>query len=123
MASAEFYRCCTLWVEHMREYGFDVDVKSVSETGSLRALFGIPDSLASCHTAVAGDYWVEGHVPADLVSRLLEERPHSISGIAVPGMPLGSPGMEAPNATTYDVVTFDDQGNVEVYETVHGQSR
>lgn len=115
--------CCTLWVEHMREYGFDVDVKSVSETRSLRAHFGIPDSLASCHTAVAGDYWVEGHVPADLVSRLLAEHPDAIRGIAAPGMPLGSPGMEAPNATTYDVVTLDDQGNVEVYETVHGQSR
>lgn len=112
--------CCTLWAEHMQEHGFDVDVKSVSETRSLRAHLGIPDSLASCHTAVVGDYWVEGHVPADLISRLLADNPTDIEGIAVPGMPLGSPGMEAPDASTYEVVTLDDQGTVEVYETVQG---
>jgi hypothetical protein len=114
--------CCTLWAEHMQEHGFDVDVKSVSETRSLRAHLGIPDSLASCHTAVVGDYWVEGHAPADLISRLLADNPTDIEGIAAPGMPLGSPGMEAPNASTYEVVTLDDQGTVDVYETVQGRT-
>lgn len=112
--------CCTLWAEHMQENGFTVEVKSVSETQTLRAQLGIPDHLASCHTAVVGDYWVEGHVPAELVSRLLAENPNDIEGIAAPGMPLGSPGMEAPNASTYKVVTVDARGEVEVYETVQG---
>jgi hypothetical protein len=70
---------------------------------------------------VVGDYWVEGHVPADLISRLLAENPNDIEGIAAPGMPLGSPGMEAPNASTYQVVTVDARGAVKVYETVHGR--
>lgn len=114
--------CCTLWAEHMQENGFAVDVKMVSETQSLRSHLGIPDRLASCHTAVVGDYWVEGHVPADLIARLLAESPSHVEGIAAPGMPLGSPGMEAPNASTYEVVTLDDQGAVEVYETVRGRT-
>jgi hypothetical protein len=113
--------CCTLWAEHMQENGFTVEVTSVSETQTLRAQLGIPDHLASCHTAVVGDYWVEGHVPADLISRLLAENPNDIEGIAAPGMPLGSPGMEAPNASTYQVVTVDARGAVKVYETVHGR--
>lgn len=113
--------CCTLWAEHMQEHGFTVEVKSVSETQTLRSQLGIPDQLASCHTAMVGDYWVEGHVPADLISRLLAEKPNNIEGIAAPGMPLGSPGMEAPNASAYTVVTLDDRGEVEVYETVQGR--
>lgn len=113
--------CCALWAEHMQENGFAVEMKSVSETQTLRTQLGIPDHLASCHTAVVGDYWVEGHVPADLVSRLLAENPEHVEGIAAPGMPLGSPGMEAPNAPTYEVVTLDDRGDVEVYETVQGR--
>lgn len=114
--------CCTLWAEHLQDNGFDVDVKMVSETGSLRAQLGIPERLASCHTAVVGDYWVEGHVPADQVTRLLEEHPVHIRGIAAPGMPLGSPGMEAPGATSFEVVSFDDRGRVELYETVQGRT-
>lgn len=114
--------CCTLWAEHMQANGFAVEVQSVSETQTLRTQLGIPDQLASCHTAVVGDYWVEGHVPADLISRLLAENPSHIEGIAAPGMPLGSPGMEAPNPSTYTVVTVDARGEVELYETVQGRS-
>ena len=76
----------------------------------------VPDDLASCHTATVGGYTVEGHVPADDISRLLREKP-AIAGIAVGGMPIGSPGMEGPNPRPYDVLSFDKTGKTAVYST------
>lgn len=87
--------CCEGWVAHMRQAGFTVAVHVVEDPGTVRRARGLPDALASCHTGVIGGYAIEGHVPAADVARLLDERPEAI-GLAVPGMPMGSPGMEAP---------------------------
>jgi hypothetical protein len=86
--------CCDGWIAHMRQAGFTTTVRVTSDVRAVRLARGLPDALASCHTGVIGGYAVEGHVPAADVVRLLAERPEAV-GIAVPGMPLGSPGMEA----------------------------
>ncbi len=114
--------CCGIWVDHMKQSGFNVDVIVVAETNSVRSRLGVPRELASCHTAVAGDYWIEGHVPADLVQKLLREQPADIKGIAVPGMIPGSPGMESPNPVKYQVISVDDSGEKAVYAIRKGSS-
>jgi hypothetical protein len=96
-------------VEHLRQNGFQVKVESATNLRSLKAKHRVPAELEACHTALVGGYVVEGHVPADLISRLLRERPN-VSGLAVPGMPIGSPGMEVAGQppTRYDVFTFHE---------------
>ncbi len=106
--------CCGMWSEHMRANGFAVNVREVEDVDPVKALYGVPPALASCHTAVVDGYVVEGHVPADLVKRLLAERPEA-RGLAVPGMPAGSPGMEGAGREPYDVFIFDDRGKIAVY--------
>ena len=108
--------CCTEWVAHLRRHGFRVRSEDVAELQPVKARHGVPPELQSCHTALVGGYVVEGHVPADLVERLLRERP-KVAGIAVPGMPVGSPGMEVPGARAerYRVLTFDRDGKTEVF--------
>lgn len=88
--------CCTAWVNHMRAAGFRARIQEQSDLAPIRQAQGIPDALAACHTALIGGYALEGHVPAQDVRRLLTERPRAI-GLAVPAMPLGSPGMEMPD--------------------------
>ncbi|HYD26100.1 DUF411 domain-containing protein [Brevundimonas sp.] len=88
--------CCGGWVTHMRQAGFTVAVHVVEDPGTVRRARGLPDSVASCHTAVIDGYAIEGHVPAGDVVRLLAERPQAV-GLAAPGMPMGSPGMETPD--------------------------
>jgi hypothetical protein len=104
--------CCSLWVEHMRREGFTVEVTDTPELAAIKDTLGVPAGLGSCHTARIGDYVVEGHVPAADVKRLLRERPEGVTGIAVPGMPIGSPGMEVPGrpADPYTVVAFGPAG-------------
>jgi hypothetical protein len=114
--------CCNKWVDHLRENNLSVSVVNVRETQSTQQRLGVPATLGSCHTAKVGDYFVEGHVPADLVQQLLDEQPEGIRGIAVPGMPIGSPGMEGPNPVEYEVVSVDLQGDVAVYATRQGQT-
>lgn len=99
--------CCAKWVEHMQAHGYKVVVHDTEQMTPVKAELGVPEGLASCHTATVGGYVVEGHVPAADVDRLLKERP-TVAGIAVPGMPTGSPGMEVPGAPSdrYDVVAF-----------------
>jgi hypothetical protein len=106
--------CCQDWVEHIEEHGFTVTVHDTSTLTEVKARRNVPQALQSCHTAEVGGYVVEGHVPADLVQRLLKERP-AVVGLAVPGMPMGSPGMEGPRKDPYDVVTFDRRGQTAVY--------
>lgn len=99
--------CCTAWVKHLQRHQFKVVVKQTEDLSSIKAQRHVPDELASCHTAVVGDYAIEGHVPASEVKRLLAERPKA-QGIAVPGMPVGSPGMEQGNQKdAYAVILFD----------------
>jgi hypothetical protein len=110
--------CCTGWVTHMRQHGFRVKTEDLTDLQPIKTRHGVPDELQSCHTALVGGYIVEGHVPADLVERLLRERPR-IVGLAVPGMPVGSPGMEVPGvpADRYRVLTFDRSGKTGVFAT------
>lgn len=113
--------CCSKWVDHMRQAGFTVTVDDLSndDLQKLKAKLGVPPAVHSCHTGRVAGYLVEGHIPADTVKRLLKERP-KIAGIAVPGMPIGSPGMEVPGARPqpYDVVTFDTAGTTKVFATI-----
>ncbi|MFC4174423.1 DUF411 domain-containing protein [Microvirga sp. GCM10011540] len=103
--------CCGAWVDHVRAAGFPVEVVESPEVNRLKVRLGVPQSLASCHTAEVGGYVIEGHVPADAIKRLLAEKPHA-KGLAVPGMPVGSPGMEVDGVEndTYDVVLFGAEG-------------
>lgn len=106
--------CCAKWIDHLEAHGFSVDAKDTEEMDQVKATLGVPRQLESCHTGIAGGYVIEGHVPAEDVKRLLAERP-KVAGIAVPGMPLGSPGMEAPRSQRYDVLTFTREGRTEVF--------
>lgn len=107
--------CCGNWVEHLRKAGFEVSVENVPDTAPYRHKYGIPDSLLSCHTGIVGNYALEGHVPAAEVQRLLRERPNA-RGLAVPGMPVGSPGMEGATTQPYSVMLVDAQGKASVYQ-------
>ena len=110
--------CCSDWVDHLEENGFAVTVVDQTDVSPVKAAHGVPKELASCHTAVVEGYAVEGHVPADVIRRLLKERP-AVKGIAVPGMPAGSPGMEmGDRQDRYEVFTFDENGPKDVY-SVH----
>ena len=103
--------CCTAWADHVRQAGFPVEVIEAPAMSRVKARLGVPQALASCHTAEVGGYVVEGHVPAPAIKRLLAEKP-SARGLAVPGMPVGSPGMEVEGAAPdiYDVVLFGPAG-------------
>ena len=101
--------CCSKWVDHLRDHGFSVNVTELDNVTPIKLENGVPRRLASCHTAIAEGYVVEGHVPAADLRRLLSERP-KISGLAVPGMPIGSPGMEGPNPERYQVLSFGAGG-------------
>jgi hypothetical protein len=106
--------CCASWVDHLKSAGFAPTVHIVPTTDAVPPRKGMPESLHSCHTATLEGYTVEGHVPADVIKQLLKERP-KIAGIAVPGMPAGSPGMESPNPQRYDVIAYDATGKTSVF--------
>ena len=109
--------CCVKWIQHMEDAGFKVETQDRQDMGSIKQQYGVPRTTWSCHTAVVGDYIIEGHVPATYVKRLLEEKP-AVKGLAVPGMPIGSPGMEGANPQSYDVVTFTRDHTTSVYAHV-----
>lgn len=113
--------CCGAWVEHMRAAGFPVQVEERADLEPVRQRLGVPYGKGSCHTAQVGGYFVEGHVPADDVKRLLAERPRA-RGLVVPGMPLGSPGMETPDGRVqpYTVERVEPDGTTAAYAR-HGQ--
>ena len=113
--------CCVKWARHLEANGFEVETIDVPDVGPIKAKHGVPDELGSCHTALVDGYVVEGHVPVADIHRLLKERP-PVDGIAVPGMPIGSPGMEGANPESYDVVTFDEGMSVGVFATHQGVS-
>lgn len=104
--------CCMAWAEHMRAAGFAVVAKNVEDIVGVKNAAGVPMEMASCHTAQVGGYFIEGHVPADDVKRLLKEKP-AARGLAVPGMPVGSPGMEHPSGHVdpYRVVLVGKDGS------------
>ena len=109
--------CCNKWIDHLESNGFSVNATNVPDVTPIKAENGLPPRLASCHTAIVEGYLVEGHVPAEDIRRLLRERP-KVSGLAVPGMPIGSPGMEGHNPERYQVLSFGPEG-VSLFAT-HG---
>ena len=109
--------CCNGWVDHMKAAGFVVDARNTTDLMTVKRDGGVPPQMSSCHTAIIDGYVVEGHVPAEQVKQLLAERP-AVAGIAVPGMPIGSPGMEGPNARPYQVLSFSHAGEASVFATV-----
>ena len=107
--------CCDKWIEHLQANGFTVKAQNVADIMPYKSANGVPPALASCHTAKVDGYVIEGHVPAADIKRLLKERP-KVLGLSVPGMPIGSPGMEqGAHKERYDVLTFDNAGKTSVY--------
>jgi hypothetical protein len=106
--------CCGKWVEHLKANGFTVKVQEVNDTSAYEKQNHVPRTMESCHTAVVNGYTIEGHVPAAEIKRLLNEKPKAV-GLAVPGMPVGSPGMEAAHSEAFSVFVFDEGGRTSVY--------
>lgn len=112
--------CCKAWVKHLAKEGFAPTAHDRGDMDALKDSLGVPAALRSCHTAVAGRYLIEGHVPASDISKLLAARPANIGGLAVPGMPIGSPGMEmGGRADRFDVIAFGPAGHTHVFAS-HG---
>lgn len=108
-------QCCSKWVTHLRDNGFSVEISSQLSMQPVKRKMGVPSDLSACHTAVVGNYVVEGHVPAGEVKRLLKKKPN-VRGLAVPGMPAGSPGMEQGGyVEPYDVLAFNPSGETSVF--------
>ena len=107
--------CCGQWIEHMKAAGFNVKDEIIEDVNSIKEQYGLPGTLASCHTAIADGYVIEGHIPAEDVQRLLLDKP-DIAGIAVPGMPIGSPGMESGDyVEPYAVFSFIEDGSTKIF--------
>lgn len=108
--------CCALWVEHLRKAGFTATVTDVGDMTAIKTRHGVPQKTRSCHTALVGGYVLEGHVPAEDVQRLLKQRT-AVAGLAVPGMPIGSPGMEVAGMKPqpFDVLAFDKAGQTTIF--------
>ena len=106
--------CCGKWVEYMQANGFAATVNNLADVTPVKMKHGVPPRLTSCHTTLVGGYVIEGHVPVEDIRRLLKEKP-AVVGLAAPGMPAGSPGMDVPNSPPYDVVSFDKNGQTRVF--------
>ncbi len=108
--------CCSAWVKHVRAAGYEVETHDVDDVMPFKRKYGVPADLASCHTAVVDGYAIEGHVPADVIDKLLREKPKHAKVLAVPGMPAGSPGMEmGGRKDAYNVILVDAKGTRAVY--------
>ena len=108
--------CCIRWIGHLQANGFKVDARDVEDLQPIRRQFGVSAEIEACHTALIDGYVIEGHVPAADIRRLLKERP-KVTGLTVPDMPVGSPGMEGPNPEPYDVLTFEPNGRTRVFSS------
>ncbi|HET9292747.1 MAG TPA: DUF411 domain-containing protein [Gemmatimonadales bacterium] len=106
--------CCAKWVDHIKATGIQVKTIDVEDLSDVKEASGVPAPLQTCHTAVIQGYVVEGHVPGDVVQQLLRDKP-AIAGVAVPGMPVGSPGMEGSPKQSYDVIAWDKAGKTRVF--------
>lgn len=114
--------CCGDWVSHLRKSGFEVVINNVNDTGPIRKQFGLADKFGACHTARLNGYVIEGHVPAQELNRLLDERPVAL-GLAVPGMPMGSPGMDAGGSRdAYSVLLVQSDGKSRIYQSYPSKS-
>jgi len=108
--------CCANWVRYMQANGFTATTTEMTDVTPMKVQNGVPARAYSCHTTLVAGYVIEGHVPVEDIRRLLKEKP-AIAGLAAPGMPAGSPGMDVPNSPSYDVVAFDKAGKVSVFAT------
>jgi hypothetical protein len=108
--------CCVKWIDHLEENGFSVTAIDVRDMRKVKERQGVPERLGACHTALVGEYVIEGHVPAADLQRLLKERP-PVMGLSVPGMPVGSPGMEGPGPEPYSVLSFDAEGRTAIFSS------
>lgn len=108
--------CCKKWESHLEANGFKVRSEVVNDLSSVKEIQAVPPKLKSCHTAVINGYLIEGHVPADAIEKLLKEAPKDILGLSVPGMPMGSPGMEGAVNEKFDVISFDASGKDSVFQ-------
>ena len=108
--------CCKAWVEYLGNHGYRVVTKDTRDMNAIKQNVGVPASLTSCHTALVGGYIIEGHVPAEDIARLLKQKP-KIAGLAVPGMPAGSPGMPSAQPVHYKVIAFTRSGSTSVFAT------
>ncbi|WP_167632251.1 DUF411 domain-containing protein [Mariprofundus ferrooxydans] len=110
--------CCTGWAEHLRRAGFNVIENKRDDMNIIKVQYGVPEKMASCHTAIVDGYIIEGHVPAEDVTRLLRERP-DVAGLSAPGMPMKSPGMQSVGQKPqgYDVLAFDKDGSASVFHS------
>ncbi len=106
--------CCKNWIEHLVKHGYRVDAKDTPHVEEIKRTLGVPGAIRACHTAIVNGYLIEGHVPAQDIDRLLAQKPR-IAGLAVPGMPMGSPGMEGAATQRYHVLTFDKSGKTTVF--------
>lgn len=114
--------CCGAWVDHLKAAGFPVKVHETPDTGGIRKRHGMPDKFGSCHTGVISGYAIEGHVPAEDIKRLLAKKP-AAAGLSVPGMPVGSPGMEVGSRKdAYQVLLIDKAGRASVFATYASNS-
>jgi hypothetical protein len=107
--------CCAKWVKHLSANGFVSTVRDVKNMDEIKKAMNVPEKLQSCHTAVVDRYVIEGHVPASTIKKFLAQKPASI-GLAAPGMPMGSPGMEGGPVDHYDIIAFDRDGKTRVFE-------
>ena len=114
MYKSPYCGCCGKWAEHMQKNGFKVVAHEVDNVPASRKRLGMPERLGSCHTAKVGNYLLEGHVPAADVRRLLKEKPRAL-GLAVPGMPPGSPGMDVPKSPPYETLLVQSDGSTRVF--------
>ena len=108
--------CCKKWVKHLESKGFEVKTKNMRDVKPIKNKFGVQAKFQSCHTAKIGKYFIEGHVPAKDIKRLLKEKP-DIKGLSVPGMPMGSPGMEGHRKDKYNVVAIDKNNKPSIYSS------
>lgn len=109
--------CCGVWVDHAKKHGFKIEDIKTEEMEAIKQQHNVPAELASCHTTIIDGYVMEGHIPADDIKRFLAEKPDDLIGLAVPGMPIGTPGMEARDIKQpFQVLAFNDKGEVEVFK-------
>jgi len=106
--------CCKNWIAYLAKHGYTVVAKDTPNMTEVKHSLGVPDGLTACHTAVVNGYLIEGHVSAEDIDRLLAQKP-TIAGIAVPGMPMSSPGMDGPRTQGYQVLSFDKTGKTKVF--------
>jgi len=108
--------CCEIWADHLRSYGFKLDMVPDENILQFKAEKQIPRALMSCHTVMIDGYFIEGHVPATDILQLLKDKPEHVTGLAVPGMPLGSPGMEHSHPQDFNTIALLSDGSAYVYE-------